>query len=202
MHTEPAPIDIDIDIARSPADIEGILALQRRNLRTGLSAEAQAEAGFVFAEHTAELLQTMAAKAPQAVARSAGRVVGYSLAMTPEMQDFLPSLRPMFEQFGCITWRGRALSARPYVVGGQVCVDASMRGRGLIQRLYAKTRDSVPAGIELCLTEIAERNTVSLRAHARIGFVEVGRYRAEGEDWVVVAWPWRESAAAQDPPGA
>ncbi len=39
---------------------EQIIALQRQNLYTSLSAERQAEQGFVFAEHTLELLKSMA----------------------------------------------------------------------------------------------------------------------------------------------
>jgi hypothetical protein len=36
------------------------------------------------------------------------------------------------------------------------------------------------------VTEISARNPRSLRAHARVGFVELERFRDSTHDWVVV----------------
>ena len=82
----------------------------------------------------------------------------------------LPSLAPMFEQFARCVYRGRPLTEVPFFVGGQVCVDRAYRGRGLIGRLYDHVRRMAPPEYELCVTEIAVRNQVSLRAHRRLGF--------------------------------
>jgi GNAT superfamily N-acetyltransferase len=177
-------------LAREPAHFEGILALQRRNLRQSLSESQQAQEGFVYVEHDLPLLSRMALQSPQAIALAQGRVVGYSLSMRPSMAEWLPALQPMFEQFERMHWRGRRLGDFSYVVGGQVCVDQAWRGRGLIGALYACCRDAAGPAAELCLTEIALRNVVSRRAHERIGFIEVGRYSDAHEDWSVVAWPW------------
>ncbi len=183
----PEPV---LRLANEAAHFQGILALQQRNLRHGLSEAQQAQDGFVYVEHDEALLRQMAERSPQAIALADGRVVGYSLSMRPDMAEWLPALRPMFQQFERMHWRERSLGECRYVVGGQVCVDPSYRGRGLIGALYACIRDSLGAEVELCLTEIALRNEISRRAHARIGFVEVGRYSDEHEDWSVVAWPW------------
>jgi GNAT superfamily N-acetyltransferase len=172
-----------LTLAREPAHFEGILDLQRRNLRQSLSEHQQAQDGFVYVEHDLPLLTRMAAQSPQAIALADARVVGYSLSM-------LPALKPMFEQFERMHWRGRCLGDFSYVVGGQVCVDPAWRGRGLIGALYTRIREAAGSDVELCMTEIALRNTVSRRAHERIGFVEVGRYSDAHEDWSVVAWPW------------
>jgi hypothetical protein len=177
-------------VAREPAHFEGILALQRRNLRQSLSESQQAQDGFVYVEHDLPLLTRMALQSPQAIALAEGRVVGYSLSMRPSMAEWLPALQPMFEQFERMHWRGRRLGDFSYMVGGQVCVDHAWRGRGLIGALYACSRDAAGPEVELCLTEIALRNVVSRRAHERIGFIEVGRYSDAHEDWSVVAWPW------------
>lgn len=179
-----------LTLAREPAHFEGILDLQRRNLRQSLSEHQQAQDGFVYVEHDLPLLTRMAAQSPQAIALADARVVGYSLSMRPSMAEWLPALKPMFEQFERMHWRGRRLGDFSYVVGGQVCVDPDWRGRGLIGALYTCIRDAAGPEVELCMTEIALRNTVSRRAHERIGFVEVGRYSDAHEDWSVVAWPW------------
>ena len=44
---------------------------------------------------------------------------------------------------------------------------------------------------ELLVTEISTRNQRSLRAHARVGFEPVHRYRDDVDEWEIVAWDWR-----------
>lgn len=182
---------LQLDIARSDSDLEGILRLQRDNLRSVVDPARHGELGFVFVEHNLESLRRLAARMPQAVARDGNAVVGYTLAMAPDMADEVPSLQPMFEQFARMQFRGRSIADWRFMVGGQVCVDAGYRGHGLIGRLYRCSRDHLPPQFELCVTEIATRNTVSLAAHRRIGFETVGVYRDAVEEWEVVAWPFQ-----------
>ena len=44
------------------------------------------------------------------------------------------------------------------------------------------------------VTEIASRNQVSLRAHARMGFEGVSTYTDSAEEWVIVAWDLSRAA--------
>jgi GNAT superfamily N-acetyltransferase len=180
---------IALDIASTDAHFAQILELQRLNHAGGLSPEVQAQDGFVYAEHTVPLLRRMAAELPQAVALADDAVVGYCLALPLSLRAELPSLAPMFDQFARCVYRGRPLTAVPFFVGGQVCVDRAYRGRGLIGRLYDHVRRLAPPEYELCVTEIAVRNQVSLRAHERLGFEPIATYSDGREDWVIVGWP-------------
>jgi hypothetical protein len=177
-----------LTIASSDHHLEEILALQRRYLARAVSQQQQVLEGFVFAEHTLPLLRRMAAQAPQAIAVSDGRVVGYCLSLPLSLQGELPSLRPMFEQFRCCFYRQRALCDYRLIVGGQVCVDRGHRGKGLLAGLYEQVRTSLPFHCDLCVTEIATRNVVSVRAHHRMGFETVSTYSDGQEEWVIVAW--------------
>jgi RimJ/RimL family protein N-acetyltransferase len=94
----------------------------------------------------------------------------------------------MFEQFGRSVYRQRPLRDYRFIVGGQTCVDRDQRGQGLMARLYDQVRVSLPFPCDLCVTEVATRNQVSLRAHERMGFEPVSTYSDGREDWVVVAW--------------
>jgi GNAT superfamily N-acetyltransferase len=178
---------IHFDIARSPQDFEQILELQRQNHLDALSGDDLASTGFVYARHTPELLQAFAAHLPQVIARSEDRVVGYTLAMPVALREALPELVPMFAQFDRTQFRGRPLSDYRYMVGGQVCVARDFRGRGLLGRLYDECDRRLPADFTLCVTEISERNVVSLRAHLKVGFERIGAYRDDHEQWDIVA---------------
>lgn len=180
-----------LTIASSNDHLEQILELQRRYLPRALSVEQQNAEGFVFAEHTLPLLRRMAAELPQAIAVADERVVGYCLSLPVSLQAELPQLAPMFAELARCSFRGRPLAELRFMVGGQVCVDRPHRGKGLLARLYQQVRRSLPAEYDLCVTEIAARNRVSLRAHAGVGFETIASYVADGEEWRVVAWDLR-----------
>jgi hypothetical protein len=177
-----------LTVASSDQHLQQILALQQRNLARAVTPEQQSLEGFVFAEHTLPILRRMAAQSPQAIAVAEGRVVGYCLSMTPSMQDALPSLRPMFEQFARCRWRDRPLADHRFIVGGQVCVDRDFRGQALLARLYDQVRVSLPFPCDLCVTEVATRNVVSLRAHLKMGFETISTYSDGQEEWAIAAW--------------
>lgn len=186
---------IVFDVASTEQHFEQILELQKQNLFSVISEEEQAQQGFVFAEHTVDLLQMMAAHLPQVIAVSNGKVIGYNLAMPVAMKNAMPRLVPMFAEFERSQYRGKPLSAYRFMVGGQVCVDKDFRGQGLLHRLYHETRNRLPSGYQLCVTEIAVRNRVSLEAHEKMGFEVVSSYHDGSELWKVVVWDLEGAAA-------
>ena len=179
---------IFFDIASAERHFEQILQLQKQNLFSAISQEQQAQQGFVFAEHTVPLLKMMAAQLPQVIAVSNGEIIGYNLAMPVSMKDEMPSLVPMFTEFGRSKYKGKPLSAYSFIVGGQVCVAKDFRGQGLLRRLYHETRDRLSSDYQLCVTEVAARNSVGLKAHQKMGFEVVSTYHDEKELWKVVVW--------------
>ena len=97
----------------------------------------------------------MAAHVPQVVAVHNDRVVGYNLAMTPDMKNVLSTLIPMFNAFDNISYQGKPISDYDYIVGGQVCVDPEFRGQGLLKKLYQATKERTAEHYELCVTEVS-----------------------------------------------
>lgn len=177
-----------ITTASTDQHFEEILALQRRYHLNTLSVEVQSIEGFVYVEHNLPLLRRMATRSPQAIALSQGHVVGYCLSLPVSLQAEVPSLAPMFQHFSECVYRGKPLSDYRFVVGGQVCVDREHRGKGLLARLYDQVRLSVADDCDLCVTEIATRNQVSVRSHERMGFEIISAYSDPREEWVIVAW--------------
>ena len=74
-------MEIIFDVASTDQHFEQILQLQKENLFRALSAERQAQQGFVFAEHNMALLKRFATELPQVIALSNDQVVGYNLGM-------------------------------------------------------------------------------------------------------------------------
>lgn len=187
--------NITFEVATTADHFEQILALQRKNHYSSISKEQQLDSGFVFAQHTKELLQLMATHLPQIIAVHEGKVIGYNLAMTSSMEKELPSLIPMFEEFKKWTYKGKPLIDYPFIVGGQVCVDEDFRGMGLIRNLYQATADKAGNGYQLCVTEISVRNVKSLKSHQKLGFEILGTYNDGVEIWNLVVWKFARSVS-------
>ena len=173
----------------SSRDLQRILALQRENLARNVDAEEARAQGFVTVEHTLEILERMHAMQPSIVAvdDEAGgdaSLAGYALVMPVECRTFVPILEPMFARLD-------ALGTERYYVMGQVCVARPFRGRGVFDALYRAHRDALSGRYDRVVTEIATRNTRSMRAHERVGFTLLERYRDAIDDWALVEWIWR-----------
>lgn len=180
---------ITFDIARGERHFAQILELQAVNHFRNVDYDVQSREGFVFASHTPSILKKMAAVLPQIIALDGEHLAGYCLAMGVDLRGEVPMLAPMFEQFRHCGYMGRPLTERRFFVGGQVCVERGYRGQGLMADLYRELRERTRDAYELCVTEIARRNDVSLRAHLKLGFEEVARYGDGVEEWIVVVWP-------------
>lgn len=178
---------LDLGPVRSDSDFMEILELQRANLAASLSPEEIASQGFVTVVHSAEILRAMHALSPSIVAREGGRVVAYALVMPVETKALLPILAPMFARLETMT----ALAGVRFYVMGQICVAKSQRGRGIVDALYHSHRQHLGGRFDAVVTEIATRNTRSMRAHARVGFETLETYRDATDEWAIVSWRWR-----------
>ena len=163
-----------------------ILELQSRNLPRSLDERERAENGFVTVEHTLDVLRRMHALVPSIVAKDGDQLAGYALVMPVECRPFIPVLAPMFERLD----KNQELEGRRYYVMGQICVAKPYRGQGVVGRLYAAHREHLRHRFDACVTEISVRNPRSLKAHQRVGFEELERYRDATDEWVVVIWRW------------
>jgi ribosomal protein S18 acetylase RimI-like enzyme len=70
-------------------------------------------------------------------------------------------------------------------VYGPVCIDQAARGKGVLEALYAELTRRRPN--REAIQFIKANNTRSLRAHARLGLVQVARFTLDGEVFVVLS---------------
>jgi len=171
---------------RSDRELEEILKLQRANLARNLSAEEIAAQGFVTVEHTMDVLRRMHAIRPSIIATAGEHLAGYELVMPVECRSFIPILEPMFERLATLGMEGQ----RFYVMG-QICVEKRWRGRGVFDLVYFAHRRHLSSAYDFVVTEVAMRNTRSLRAHQRIGFEVIDRYRDATDEWALLRWSWK-----------
>jgi ribosomal protein S18 acetylase RimI-like enzyme len=174
--------------ARPVADeteLQQIVELQRRNLPHSLGERDIAENGFVTVEHTLDVLRQMNAVAPSIVAKDGAELAGYALVMPVECRSFIPVLQPMFQRLEAL-----GVFQRRFYVMGQICVAKPYRGRGVFDLLYRTHHERLRQRFDSVVTEVSVRNPRSLRAHRRVGFEELERYRDATDEWVLLIWKW------------
>jgi hypothetical protein len=173
----------------SREEVRQIAGLQAANLASALTPEAIASQGFVTVRHDPDVLERMNGTAPGIIAKDGDRVVGYALVMPREFAADVPILAPLFQMLDALSWRGVSLRDWPrWFVMGQICIADGYRGRGIFDGLYRAMADAYRDRYDFTVTEVAARNTRSLRAHARAGFRPLHLYAdaTTGEEWHVI----------------
>lgn len=177
----------------NPEEVVQILDLQARNHVSGLDPLEMEKQGFVTVRHDPDVLQAMNRSAPAIIAKDEGKVVGYALVMPRAFGPLVPILEPMFALLDTLSWKGTALRDNPHwFVMGQICIDADYRGQGVFDRLYHTMKVVYQPDYEFIVTEVAERNARSMRAHTRVGFETIHSYRdaLSRENWRMIVWDW------------
>lgn len=177
--------------ATSQDDIQQILDLQWINLSENISSSEAKDQGFVTVHHDIEMLTAMNEKFQHVIAKHEGKVVGYTLVMLPEFGNKIPILTPMFDKINQLTYNDKPLKKASYFVMGQVCIDKNFRGQGVFNGLYQKMKIEMSAHFDCIITEIATRNTRSMRAHKKVGFKTINILPTPEEEWAIVAWDWK-----------
>jgi len=169
-------------------DLQQILQLQLNNLPKNISLEEAKNQGFVTVQHSMDILQSMNSPYPHIIAKVEDKVIGYALVMLQKFKEEIPVLKPMFKKIDSLSFNNRSLLNTKYFVMGQVCIDKKHRRQGVFNSLYQQMRREMSPLFDCIITEIATRNTRSMRAHKKVGFEVICVYTTPKEEWAIVAW--------------
>lgn len=165
-----------VDIGRATeSDLDGIMELQLAN--------QPERGGTLSASLPRSRIATMMRAMPLLVARCNGRITGFLMTSTREMNADVPIIRAMLAAYPGAT--------NSYVYG-PVCVSAEERGKGLAQAMFAELQRLLPAREGILF--IRRDNPASLRAHAKMGMHEVASFVFNSSDYVALSYIGGERA--------
>lgn len=173
------------------SELTGIRDLQELNLKKNIDDATAVAEGFVTAEYTIAFLQQMHDASPSIIAKDGDIVVGYALVATHKVRNGHDLMADLFNVIDTKYYNGKCLKEVNYVVVGQLCVAKDYRGQGLVKRMYDYYRDCYAADYEYLITDVAQANTRSLKAHKKSGFVVIDTLEYGGIGWDIVLWDWR-----------
>ena len=152
------------------SDLDAIVALQAAN---------QPERGGTLSTCLPPArIAGMMSEMPLIVARRDGRVAGYLMTSTREMNADVPVINAMLAAYPG--------TADAYVYG-PICVEAGARGKGLAQAMFSELRRLVPMREGILF--IRRDNPASLRAHEKMGMRQVACFVFGGSEFVVLSCP-------------
>ena len=173
------------------SELEGIRKLQEDNLKRNLPADEAETEGFVTAEYSIEFLETLHKAGPSIIAKEDDLVVGYALVAAKSVRHQHELLSELFNYVDKIIYRGRMLKNVSYVIVGQLCVAKNYRGLGLVHQMYQHFKESLIGEYDYCITDVAENNPRSLKAHLKTGFRVIDSFSYGGSNWNIVLWDWK-----------
>ena len=162
-------------------ELNQILQLQQKNLKSVVPSDERDTDGFLTVEHDLSLLKKMNDACPHIIAIDGQQLVGYALCMHPKFADSIEILRPMYDEIN------KAIAEKDnYMVMGQVCVAKSHRSKGIFRGLYRTMLAKLPEGFDTIITEVDVKNSRSMKAHMAVGFRLLHTYFSLNQEWALI----------------
>ena len=181
---------ITLQLVTTEQEMEGVLALQQANLRKNITQEEAESQGFLMAEYDLAFLALLHKASPGIIAKDGKKVVGYSLVALPETARHHELLADHVENIERCIFDGKPVEN--YAIVAQLCVSKEYRGQDLVQKLYGGFRDNYADQYTYCVTDVAQANHRSLKAHQKRGFQIIDTLDYGGIGWDIVLWDWNK----------
>lgn len=186
---------ITLQLVKAKEEMKGVLALQQANLRKNITQEEAETQGFLMAEYDLDFLELLNQKSPGIIAKDGEKVVGYSLVALPETARQHPLLADLVQNIERCIFEGKPVEN--YAIVAQLCVSKDYRGQDLVQKLYGSFLDHYANRYTYCVTDVAQANHRSLKAHQKRGFQVIDTLDYGGIGWNIVLWDWNKKAAQE-----
>jgi ribosomal protein S18 acetylase RimI-like enzyme len=181
---------ITLQLVSTKKEMQGVLALQQANLRKNITQEEAESQGFLMAEYDLPFLELLHRVSPGIIAKDGEQVVGYSLVALPETARHHDLLADLVENIERCIFDGKPVEN--YAIVAQLCVSKEYRGQDLVQKLYGSFRDHYADQYTYCVTDVAQANHRSLKAHKKRGFLVIDTLDYGGIGWDIVLWDWQK----------
>ena len=129
---------------------------------------------------------------PSVIAKDGDKVVGYAMVAVKSIYGGHPLLDSLFDSIDALNYNDTPLKDVNYILVGQLCVGKAYRGTGLVQKMYNYYQQSLSKSYQYLITDVAQENPRSIKAHLKTGFEIIHTIEYGGIGWDIVLWDWRK----------
>lgn len=148
-------------------DMDQVKALLKRYHLTTISDEDKPD-GFVTTQMSDEQMTDLIENEQGLfVAKQDGKVVAFVMAASWQYWSPWPLFAHMIDKLGDYEFAGQTLTTANSYQYGPVCIDASLRGQGVLEGLFAFALEKMSQRFDILVTFINKVNPRSYAAHTR-----------------------------------
>ncbi|NVJ52740.1 MAG: GNAT family acetyltransferase [Campylobacteraceae bacterium] len=149
------------------SDIDDVLELHYKYQVDSIKEEDKKD-GFVTTPFTKEQLTSLIEQEQGLfIARLDGKVVAYVMCASWQFWSSWPMFRFMIEELPKLNYLGQTLSVENSYQYGPVCIDKSVRGKQVLERIFEYARVCMAKRYPILVTFINKINPRSYEAHTR-----------------------------------
>lgn len=167
-------------------DFDGIVNLQDLNLAINITDD-QKKDGFLSASFSAQQFQSMDNDGCVIAGLDGDSVKAFLCSSTPMFNLPFPLPAAMIERFSDIDLGGNSLSNQQVLITGPVCIDQSLRGQGVLEKLYEALYKELFGQYDAAVVFVSKENPRSIKAHEKLGMQVVDEFEFGGKNYVIMA---------------
>lgn len=170
--------------------IDSVMDLQRKYHVDSIN-ESEKQNGFVTTLFSREQLEGLVERENGlSIAVENERVVAYAMAASWQYWSPWPLFEYMISQLSSIKYNGIVLDTENCYQYGPVCLDGSLRGTGLLEKIFRHSMETVGKRYEVLVTFINALNHRSFVAHTKkLGLETLKTFRFNSNDYYWLACP-------------
>ena len=181
---------VQINRVKDKNELQEILDLQKANLRKLIGEDEAGKEGFLTAQYTLSMMEHMHQFQPSIIAKEKDTIAGYVIITDKNSYGQHPLLDDLFDSIDKLVYKDQKLNEVKYILVGQLCVAKEYRGMGLVQKMYQYYRDCLKNEYTYLVTDVAQENPRSIKAHLKTGFEIIHSIQYGGIGWDIVLWDW------------
>jgi hypothetical protein len=159
---------LDIQLKNAElSEIDDVLELHYR-YHVDCMAEEDKSDGFVTTQFTKEQMEDLVKKENGLfIAKKNGNVVAYVMAASWGFWSIWPMFAFMIKELPNLEYHGQILSIENSYQYGPICIDKSVRGSGILEKIFEFAKKMMSGRFPILVTFVNKKNERSYQAHTR-----------------------------------
>jgi hypothetical protein len=179
--------NIQLKIAELP-EIDDILKLHYKYQADSIAEEDKAD-GFVTTPFTKEQMVDLINKENGLfIAKKDGVIVAYVMAASWRFWSVWPMFEFMIKDLPNLEYRSQTLSTENSYQYGPICIDKSLRGTGVLEKIFVFAKNKMSERFPILVTFVNKNNERSYQAHKRkLGLEVIQEFKFNGNNYYEMA---------------
>jgi hypothetical protein len=166
------------------SEIDDVLKLHYKYQIDSIAEEDKAD-GFVTTPFTKEQMKGLIQKENGLfIAKIDGQVVAYAMAASWGFWSVWPMFEYMINNLPSLAYRGQTLSIENSYQYGPICIDKSVRGTGVLEKVFEFAKNKMSERYPILVTFVNKDNERSYQAHKRkLGLEVIQEFKFDGNNY-------------------